>query len=197
MVKYSNSSLKQDGFWIYTESVPPNTEPNIFNPELIGEINEIECRIVFDTDASYYLNDTLYISLANPNQNAKIIFGDIFINESNDIQPKSRNAVPIWEKSSVMIKASFADIDVDNFLGHTRRVIYTPIKYYKILSNDQKFWLEFYSSVDYRCPVDFPCRKIIIEVEDDNGDKSQIEYEEPILNLLLEWVLLFDFLSII
>jgi hypothetical protein len=192
MKTYPNTSLKHDGFLIHTEYVPVDTNPNEFNVELYGEIGELECRIVFDTDPSYYPDHNLFAVLLNPNENAKILFGDIFEKE-----PKVRIVSPIWEKLSVLIKASFADVDSDNFLGHTRKLVYTPIECYKIVSTDQKFWLYFYSSSDYRCPVDFPCRKITKEVTDDNGGSHTIEYEEPILNLLMETILLFNSNSII
>jgi hypothetical protein len=79
--EYPNTSLKHDGFWIHTEYVPPDTDPNAFNSELTGEVGEIECRIVFDTDPSYYPDHNLYAVLLNPNENAKILFGDIFYKE--------------------------------------------------------------------------------------------------------------------
>jgi hypothetical protein len=181
LITMPNTLSSHDVFWIHTDYVR------------VEGTNEVKCQLVFDTDASYIEGDNfISIKLTNPNVEARIVLGDIF-----DRDGTSRLTSTIWEKSSVMIKASFADVDSDNFLGHTRKMIYTPIKYYKIISTDQKFWLEFYSSSDYRCPVDFPSRKITKEVKNDNGDTHTVEYEEPILNLLMETILLFNSNSII
>jgi hypothetical protein len=52
-----NTAFTHDGFWIHTEYVPSNISYDIHNPEWDGEAHEKECRIVFDTDASYHPND--------------------------------------------------------------------------------------------------------------------------------------------
>jgi hypothetical protein len=143
LITMSDTLFNHDVFWIQSDYVR------------VEGTNEVECQLVFDTDDSYIEGDNfISIKLTNPNDEGRIVLDDIFNRDDT-----SRLISTVWEKSSVMIKASFADVDSDNFVGHTRNKVYTSIKYYKIISTDQRFWLDFYSSVDYRCPVDFPSRK--------------------------------------
>ena len=52
------------------------------------------------------------------------------------------------------VAASFASQSNHNLIGRTNEM-YTPIKYYKLNDNDDKFWIEFYDRNEITVPVSF------------------------------------------
>ena len=61
----------------------------------------------------------------------------------------------VWDRHSCKIYASFADQSNKGYVGNTT-VYYNPIKYFKINSTDQRFWIEFYSGRNKDIPVKVP-----------------------------------------
>jgi hypothetical protein len=142
---------------------------------------EDECRLSFDFRLKDPHKFFTIVCLINPSDDARELFGDIFHDQYFGFKVKI--STRIWEKSSLLVRASFANVDQHNFLGYTRNYSYTPIKFYKITSTDQKFWLDFYSSRDHRCPVVFPYTKI------KNPETNEVMFEEPMCNVMMEAVL--------
>ena len=61
----------------------------------------------------------------------------------------------VYDRRSVKVHASFANQSNDFYVGNSQ-VYFNPIKYYKLNTNDDKFWLEFYSGRHPDCPVNIP-----------------------------------------
>ena len=58
----------------------------------------------------------------------------------------------VYNRESLKIYASFASQSNDYYVGNSH-VYFNPIKYYKLNSKDDKFWIEFYSGRHYNYPV--------------------------------------------
>ena len=52
------------------------------------------------------------------------------------------------------VVASFASQSNHNLIGRTNE-IFIPIKYYKLLDDDNTFWIEFYDRDNFKVPVAF------------------------------------------
>ena len=66
-------------------------------------------------------------------------------------------SLPIsWTRHQCLVKSSIADTDKNNILGHTRNDPYTPIKYFRLNHDLNKFWVELYETRYHECPVSFP-----------------------------------------
>ena len=61
----------------------------------------------------------------------------------------------VYDRSTVKVHASFANQSNDYYVGNSH-VYFNPIKYYKLNSKDDKFWIEFYSGRYHDCPVNIP-----------------------------------------
>lgn len=61
----------------------------------------------------------------------------------------------IYDRNSVKIHASFANQSNNYYIGNSH-VYFYPIKYYKLNSKDDKFWIEFYSGRHHDCPINIP-----------------------------------------
>ena len=61
----------------------------------------------------------------------------------------------VWDRVSCKIYSSIAEQSSKGYLGNSK-VIFNPIKYFKLNSTDQKFWIEFYSGRHNLIPVKIP-----------------------------------------
>lgn len=61
----------------------------------------------------------------------------------------------VYDRSTVKVHASFANQSNDYYVGNSH-VYFNPIKYYKLNSKDDKFWIDFYSGRYHDCPVNIP-----------------------------------------
>ena len=61
----------------------------------------------------------------------------------------------IWDRHSCKIYSSFGTSSCNGYVGNTT-VVYNPIKYFKLNSSDQRFWIEFYSGRDKEIPIMIP-----------------------------------------
>lgn len=61
----------------------------------------------------------------------------------------------LWDRHSCKIYSSIASSVKHNYLTNSN-IYLTPIKYYKINSSDQRFWIEFYSSRNPDTPIILP-----------------------------------------
>ena len=61
----------------------------------------------------------------------------------------------IYNRESLKVHASFGNPSNNYYIGNSH-VYFDPIKYYKLNSKDDKFWIEFYSGRYHKCPVNIP-----------------------------------------
>ena len=61
----------------------------------------------------------------------------------------------IYNRESVKVHASFANQSNNYYVGNSH-VYFNPIKYYKLNSKDDKFWIEFYGGRHYNYPINIP-----------------------------------------
>ena len=61
----------------------------------------------------------------------------------------------VWDRVSCKIYSSIAEQSSKGYLGNSK-VIFNPIKYFKLNSTDQRFWIEFYSGRHNQIPVKIP-----------------------------------------
>ena len=61
----------------------------------------------------------------------------------------------IYNRETLKIHASFGNPSNNFYIGNSH-VYFDPIKYYKLNSKDDKFWIEFYSGRHSSCPVNIP-----------------------------------------
>ena len=61
----------------------------------------------------------------------------------------------VWDRNPVIIKSSLAINSIGNYIGYTNSV-FNPIKFYKLSSNDSRFWIEMYNGTDHISPAIIP-----------------------------------------
>lgn len=61
----------------------------------------------------------------------------------------------VWDRCSCKIYSSIAEQSSKGYLGNSK-VQFSPIKYFKLNSSDNRFWIEFYSGRYNRIPVKIP-----------------------------------------
>ena len=61
----------------------------------------------------------------------------------------------IYNRETLKIHASFGNPSNNYYVGNSH-VYFEPIKYYKLNSKDDKFWIEFYSGRNQPCPINIP-----------------------------------------
>lgn len=64
----------------------------------------------------------------------------------------------LWDRCPFKVYSSIAEQSLHQYIGLSN-VYYTPIKYYKLRSTDQKFWVEFNSANRYNLPIKLPDRE--------------------------------------
>ena len=115
-----------------------HNEPLPYSAMYPGDLDEND-RFEFDTACYFNLGTT------NPNRNSleyvtkfhrELIFENIMTSLECEVA------------------ASFASQSNHNIIGRTNET-FQPIKYYKLLDNDDKFWIEFYDRNEIDVPVTF------------------------------------------
>ena len=61
----------------------------------------------------------------------------------------------MWDRHSCKVYSSIAEQSLHHYIGNSQ-VYFNPIKYYKLNSSDQKFWVEFCSGRHNNVPVVIP-----------------------------------------
>ena len=71
----------------------------------------------------------------------------------------------VWDRHSCKIYSSFASDSSRGYLGNSQ-IFYHTIKYFKLNSTDQQFWIEFYSGRFHQIPVKIPLNEsFVIEIQ--------------------------------
>lgn len=82
-----------------------------------------------------------------PHQNKK----HVYLNQFDDVLTFDN----VWDRHSCKVYSSIAEQSLHNYIGNSN-VDFVPIKYYKLNSSDQRFWIEFYSCREYNTPIKIP-----------------------------------------
>ena len=61
----------------------------------------------------------------------------------------------VWDRHSCKVYSSIAEQSNHNYIGNSN-VDLIPIKYFKLNSTDQRFWIELYSGREYKAPFKLP-----------------------------------------
>ena len=61
----------------------------------------------------------------------------------------------VWDRKPFKIYSSIAEQSNRGYIGNSE-VEYSPIKYYKLNSTDQRFWIDFFSSAYHDMPIKLP-----------------------------------------
>jgi len=114
--------------------------------------NEVSTLDYHDETSGYCYKFVIsYIPLSD---SAKSIIYPEFITGGNVL------TFSIWSCYQCYIKSSISEETHDSFLGHTRESTYSPLKYYRLKTKNNRFWIELYDTRNHRCPVVFPKDKL-------------------------------------
>lgn len=61
----------------------------------------------------------------------------------------------VWDRHSCKVFSSIGEQCNHLYVGNSN-VYFDPIKYFKLQSTDQRFWIELYSARNYKVPIKFP-----------------------------------------
>ena len=132
-------------------------------------IEKMSSRHNYDKKSPYYID----ISLVFPHRTVedfgkidrKYDFEDVFnisaeegANYYNKYQYewlREVNFYNVWDRHSCKIYSSFGNQSNRGYVGNTT-IYFNPIKYFKLNSTDQRFWIEFYSGRHKDIPVKIP-----------------------------------------
>ena len=67
----------------------------------------------------------------------------------------------VWDRHSCKLYSSIAEESNKGYLGNSQ-IYFNPIKYFKLNSTDQRFWVEFYSGRHNKIPVSVPLNESFI-----------------------------------
>ena len=88
-----------------------------------------------------------------------------YMNGKNGIWMRKIEFENVWDRHSCKVYSSIAGVSSKGYLGNSQ-IFFQPIKYFKLNSTDQKFWIEFYSSTYHRIPVKIPLNEsFVIEMQ--------------------------------
>jgi hypothetical protein len=91
----------------------------------------------------------------DPTEDAELFFGkDIFqYTPKNAIVPTPNISTQTWDRKEIYITSSLAQSsDKNAYFGQTN-TIYTPIKYFRLDSDDKEFWIQLYWTAEHRHEV--------------------------------------------
>ena len=147
-----------DDDFLTTPTPPPTALPT---PEPTPEVNEyidlgvcyVDFKINFaqkmDSDTNYVRSD--FINVMN-------IGNKSYQNNPDDYQNKWLRRLDfknVWDRHSCKVYSSIAEQSNKYYLGNSQ-IYFNPIKYFKLNSTDQKFWVELYSGRHNNIPVILP-----------------------------------------
>ena len=71
----------------------------------------------------------------------------------------------IWDRHSCKVYSSIGEQSLHHYIGNSQ-IDFSPIKYYKLNSTDQQFWIELYSGRNYNVPIKLPKNEsFVIEMQ--------------------------------
>ena len=161
--KLRRRDIQMDGFY--------SSERNCF-------IETIESPKNADTETEYYVDFKIKFTPRPLNDNSQddiYDFADVmniglnpFQNNPDKFNNKWMRKIEfenVWDRHSFKIYSSIAEESSKGYLGNSQ-IFYQPIKYFKLNSTDQRFWIEFYSGRFHKIPVKIPLNEsFVIEIQ--------------------------------
>ena len=161
--KLRRRDIQMDGFY--------SSERNCF-------IETIESPKNADTETEYYVDFKIKFTprpLNDYSQDDIYDFADVmniglnpFQNNPDKFNNKWMRKIEfenVWDRHSFKIYSSIAEESSKGYLGNSQ-IFYQPIKYFKLNSTDQRFWIEFYSGRFHKIPVKIPLNEsFVIEIQ--------------------------------
>ena len=161
--KLRRRDIQMDGFY--------SSERNCF-------IETIESPKNADTETEYYVDFKIKFTPRPLNDNSQddiYDFADVmniglnpFQNNPEKFNNKWLRKIEfenVWDRHSFKIYSSIAEESSKGYLGNSQ-IFYQPIKYFKLNSTDQRFWIEFYSGRFHKIPVKIPLNEsFVIEIQ--------------------------------
>ena len=148
--KLRRRDIQMDGFY--------SSERNCF-------IETIESPKNADTETEYYVDLKITFKTRPLNDYSQEViydFADVmniglnpFQNNPEKFNNKWLRKIEfenVWDRHSFKIYSSIAEESSKGYLGNSQ-IFYQPIKYFKLNSTDQRFWIEFYSGRFHKIPV--------------------------------------------
>ena len=129
----------------------------------------MDCDFLKDNDQLVFCNKLFYeddddyvkFAILNPNSDARAV-----LNIDGDVSSrKTIYFTNLWDRRSILLRSNISVNISKNYLGFTNKN-YNPIKYYKINSQDTKFYIDLYHGHYQNIPVNLP-----------NDEKEQIILE--------------------
>ncbi len=175
------NDIQMDGYYDYDKNTfietlfsPTNTHINSYvaNPDYkptpTPEPNPPYIKIEDNVNTSLYYVDFKinFLEKTNTDENyRRYDFADVmnignepYQNKPEQYQNKWLRRIDfynVWDRHSCKIYSSIAEQASHNYIGGSS-IYFTPIKYYKLNSTDQKFWVEFYSGRHNNIPIVIP-----------------------------------------
>ena len=174
------NDIQMDGYYDYDKNTfietlfsPINTHINsyIANPDYkptpTPEPNPPYIKIEDNVNTSlYYVDFKINFLEKNTDENyRRFDFVDVmnignesYQNKPEQFQNKWLRRIDfynVWDRHSCKVYSSIAEQASHQYIGSSS-VFFTPIKYYKLNSTDQKFWVEFYSGRHNNIPIVLP-----------------------------------------
>ena len=149
---FSPNNVKIENSYIF-EELPPQTADQInkLDPINVG-LYYIDFKITFnerETDSNYRRYD--FADVMNigygPNQNNPQKYKNVWL--------RRLDFYNVWDRQPCKICSSIAEQSSRHYIGNSA-VDFIPIKYYKLNSTDQGFWIEFYSGSHNNIPIKIP-----------------------------------------
>lgn len=131
---------------------PPYVVIDESEAKVIGSLYYIDFKVNFNqkiTEKSYNKYD--FVDVFN-------IGTDPFQNDPKKYQNKWLRRLDfenIWDRQECIIYSSIAEQSNRHYIGESN-IMFEPIKYYKLNSSDQRFWIEFYSGTHHKIPIKIP-----------------------------------------
>ena len=175
--KLRRRDIQMDGFYsserncfIETIESPKNANPKNELEELDKNKFKyyVDLKITFKTrplndysqEVIYDFADVMNIGL-NPFQNNP----DKYMSDLKGRWMRKIEFENVWDRHSFKIYSSIAEESSKGYLGNSQ-IFYQPIKYFKLNSTDQRFWIEFYSGRFHKIPVKIPLNEsFVIEIQ--------------------------------
>ncbi len=120
-----------------------------------------------DDDSQQYIN---FFQITNWNDDFADVFNigtGSFQNNPKKYKTWSKKLVfdNVWDRHPCKIYSSIGEQSLHNYIGDSD-IKYSPIKYFKLNSMDQRFWIDFYSDTHYHRPILLPPKdSFVIEMQ--------------------------------
>lgn len=138
--------------WFGDAFVQSENDPLDRDISLEGFYDKDGYHVRIYSERNIYEDDNLSFKILSANDEFKEIFN---LHELNDEWQEEIVFNKVWDLKPCFVYSSFAEQSHHHYIG-TTDVEYSEIKYYKLNSSDQRFWVEFRSMGRNNAPSYFP-----------------------------------------